>query len=157
MPLFDSQREPIKNMCTVVGRSRTPISRLHSARDGLFKDSLAADPKPVAILLSHAHLDHVGLISHTDPSIPIYASRGTSKMMLAGSLFAGQTAMPRERFRELESENPVIVGPFRITPFAVDHSIYAGLAFLIEADGSGSFIRATYGFMVASQVCIAPS
>jgi ribonuclease J len=55
-------------------------------------------------------------------------------MMLAGKLFAGQVELPRERFRELQPENPVRVGDFTITPFAVDHSIYGCLALLVEAE-----------------------
>lgn len=98
---------------------------------GLFVEG----PRPDAILLSHAHEDHTGLIRHSWPTIPIYASPGTSKMMLAGSKFAGQPALPRERYRELLGGKTVKIGDFSVTPFFVDHSIYGAQAFLIEAEG----------------------
>jgi len=92
-------------------------------------------PSPDAILLSHAHLDHTGLLDHTNAQIPVYASRGTSQMMLAGKLFALQVALPQERFREVRPDVPVEIGPFKITGFPVDHSIFGCLAYLIEAAG----------------------
>lgn len=98
---------------------------------GLFVEG----PRPDAILLSHAHEDHTGLIRHSWPNIPIYASPGTSKMMLAGSKFAGQPALPRERYRELPAGKIVKIAGFSVTPFSVDHSIYGAQAFLIEAKG----------------------
>ena len=55
-------------------------------------------------------------------------------MMMAGSMFAGQPALPRERYRELQSGQPVQIGEFIVTAFSVDHSIYGSQAFLIEAE-----------------------
>ena len=98
---------------------------------GLFDEGLSPD----AILISHAHEDHTGLIRHSRSEIPIFASVGTSKMMLAGCKFAGQPALPRDRHQELHSGTTVQIEDFRVTPFSVDHSIYGAQAFLIEADG----------------------
>ena len=42
------------------------------------------------IFITHAHLDHSGLIARSVAEIPIYATTGTSKMLLAGSIFARQ-------------------------------------------------------------------
>ncbi len=72
---------------------------------------------PHAILLSHAHLDHVGLLDHTATEIPVFASKGTSKMMLAGELFASQTCIRKDRYRELISGVPITIDAFTITPF----------------------------------------
>src|SRR5206468_9847085 len=55
--------------------------------------------------------------------------------MLAAAVFAGQKELDRSRFREVVSQTPVQVGDCRITPLAVDHSIYGSVAFLIEAEG----------------------
>jgi ribonuclease J len=99
---------------------------------GLFDDSV---PQPDAILLSHAHEDHTGLIQHSQPGIPVYAGVGTSKMMLAGSKFARQPRLPRDRHHELTAGQTIQIGEFTVTVFSVDHSIYGAQAFLIEADG----------------------
>ena len=98
---------------------------------GLFNEGPAVD----AILLSHAHMDHTGLLEYSIDDIPIYASRGTSKMMKAGAVFAAQTELPRDRFHELKATEPVRIGDCEVTGFDVDHSIYGAMAFLIEAEG----------------------
>ena len=132
MPLFDDGR----NALDTSGFWRHSTEELQKRGiiphvPGLFGDG---NP-PNAILISHAHMDHTGVLDRSRDSIPVYASRGTSKMMLAGSLFARQVGLPKERFREIEPEKPVTIGDFTITGYSVDHSIYGCLAYLIEADG----------------------
>lgn len=90
---------------------------------------------PDAILLSHAHLDHSGLLNRSVADIPIYATTGTSKMLLAGSIFAMQPRIPRDRQRVLSPEVLVQIGEFRVSAFPVDHSIFGCVALLVEADG----------------------
>ncbi len=133
MPLFDKDRQSLDTFS--LRRQTTEDLKTQDILpkvSGLFDNDT---PSLNAILLSHAHLDHTGLLNHAQDSIPIYASSGTSKMMLAGSLFAGQVELPRERFQEIKPERPVTIGNFSITGFPVDHSIYGCLAFLIEAEG----------------------
>ncbi len=136
LPLFNPKREPVDTFA--LRRMKKPELQANGILPmvlGLFDDG----PSPDAILLSHAHLDHTGLLDHTNAQIPVYASRGTSKMMLAGKLFALQVALPQERFREVRPGVPVEIGPFKITGFPVDHSIFGCLAYLIEADGKSIF------------------
>ncbi len=92
-------------------------------------------PKIDGILLSHAHGDHFGLITYTQPEIPVYLSSGASKMLMSGSLFAEQHDVPRTRQKILLPEKPEQIGAFSVTAFLVDHSSYGSLAFLIEAGG----------------------
>jgi ribonuclease J len=90
-------------------------------------------PKIDGILLSHAHGDHFGLIEQTLPEIPMYLSRGASKMLMSGSLFAGQSDLPRDRQEILLPGKPRRIGDFSVTAYLVDHSSYGSVAFLIEA------------------------
>ena len=133
MPLFKQNRELHD---TAVLRRQSSDELRHAGVlpnvPGLFD---AAGPQPDAILLSHAHEDHTGLIRHSQSSIPIYTGVGTSKMMLAGSKFAGQPKLPRDRHRKLPSGETIQIGDFAVTVFSVDHSIYGSQAFLIEAEG----------------------
>ncbi len=131
MPLFDENGQAHDGF--TLGRMNTDeleAERIIPKVPGLF----SGDDSPDAILLSHAHLDHVGLLKHTKPSIPVYASKGTSKMMLAGSVYANQQQLPRDRFREVEPERTFAIGDITVTAFPVDHSIHGCLSFLIEAD-----------------------
>jgi len=132
LPLFDAQQQLLDTRGL---KSQSTEELLQSGIIPAVAGLTAGDSAPDAILLSHAHLDHCGLLDRTSTEIPIYATSGTSKMMLAGSLFAGQSAIPRPRHRKLVSEQPVRIGEFQVTPFAVDHSIFGAVALLIEADG----------------------
>ena len=110
LPLFNQDREAVD---TFALRRMTKQDLLEShvlpKVPGLFEGSTLPD----AILLSHAHLDHTGLLDHTNEKIPVYATSGTSKMMLAGKLFANQVELPRKRFREVTPGTPFSVGAFR--------------------------------------------
>jgi len=132
LPLFDADREPFDSFrLRRMSKEELLAEGILPKVEGLFVDG----PSPDAILLSHAHLDHTGLLSHVGATIPIIASRGTSKMMLAGGIFAGQVSIPRDQFREIKPEQPTKIGRFTVTAFSVDHSIFGCLAYLIEADG----------------------
>lgn len=132
LPLVDAAGEPFDQR-SVRGKSVEELIQEGAVPNvpGLF----IKGPKVDAILLSHSHLDHAGLLHLTQPDIPIYASSGTSKMMLAGAVFGRQLELDRNRHREIVSRQPFEVGEFRITPYAVDHSSFGSLAFLIEGAG----------------------
>lgn len=133
MPLFNEDREP-HDSTTLRRQSSEELRKMGVLPNvpGLFDDTA---PKPDAILLSHAHEDHTGLLRHSQVEIPIYASVGTSKMMQAGATFAGQPILPRDRHEKIYAGQPVQIGDFSVTAFSVDHSIYGAQAFLIEAEG----------------------
>ena len=133
MPLFDSNREPFDSFSTRKASRSDLIARgIIPAVPGLF-DCAAAPPD--AILLSHAHLDHSGLMHHSRPEIPIHATVGTSKMMLAGQVFAAGPGLSRDRYRPLWPGSTLRIGSISVTPFAVDHSAFDSVSFLLEAEG----------------------
>jgi ribonuclease J len=132
LPLVNPNREPFDSS-TMRGKSTEEL--VHDGVippvPGLFTDG---EP-PTAILLTHSHLDHVGLLEFARADIPVYATTGTSKMMLAGSMFGKGRRLERARHVPVTSKIPFTVGNLTITPFAVDHSCFGSVAFLIEGDG----------------------
>lgn len=132
MPLMESDGRRF-DATRLNGRSRSELlsEGVLPKVSGLFDE----EPPPEAILLSHAHQDHTGLLHYSCPGIPVYASTGTSKMMMAGAIFAGQKQLERQRFREIKSGVSFEVGDFRITPYNVDHSAFDSMAFVIDAGG----------------------
>ena len=92
-------------------------------------------PSVDALFLSHAHADHSGLVSASRAHVPVWLSAGTSKMVMAGELFARQPTVPRVRQKMLVPGEPVTVGAFRVTAYPVDHSVFDAMAFVVEADG----------------------
>jgi ribonuclease J len=102
---------------------------------GLFLDPADNTPSPDAILLSHAHCDHTGLLKYTRKEIPVWLSPGTSDMMYVGLKFAGQSGVSQGRQKPFVPKEPFQIGDFTITAFPVDHSAFDSMAFIIEADG----------------------
>ena len=131
-PLFDADRKPFDDS---VLRDKS-VEELLQANilpnvPGLFAEGATPD----AILLSHAHMDHTGLLVHTRSEIPVYATSGTMKMMKAGGIFARQVEIPKGRHRRLVPGKTSRIGDLQVTPFSVDHSVFGSAAFLIEGDG----------------------
>jgi ribonuclease J len=94
----------------------------------------AGDASLLGVVVSHAHLDHYGLLSRVRRDLPVYIGEAGSRILSEAAFFspAGITLKPMAFLRDRE---PLQIGPFEITPFLVDHSAYDSYALLIEADG----------------------
>ena len=136
IPLVQSDRAPFDPK-TMRGKSALELIQEKTIPNvqGLF----TAGPSPDAILLSHSHPDHAGLLHLTRPQIPIYATSGTSKMMLAAAIFSRQESIDKARHRTISPKQSFTIGDITITAFSVDHSTFGSVAFLIEADGKTIF------------------
>lgn len=111
---------------------------------GLYRD---ADPSVDAILISHSHKDHSGLLQYINPQIPVYISNGAYKLMKALNDF-----LPVSKRTIINA--PVILqdkqsfekGDFTVTPYLVDHSGFYAMGFLIRETATGKTILYTGDF-----------
>jgi ribonuclease J len=102
---------------------------------GLYKNE---PPLIVAILLSHPHQDHYGLLSFVNPEIPVYMSQGC-KELIEVSYYFGQTNYDFKNVLTIKAWQPFKKANFTITPYLVDHSGFDALGYLIETEGKKLF------------------
>ena len=107
-------------------------NRLLPART-LFSDIAGKAKNVDAVLLSHAHIDHYGLIGRLPKDIPIYVSHATSELIRFTDRFTPHKIghINTTTFQDYE---PFDVGAFNITLFLIDHSAFDSYAFLISAE-----------------------
>ncbi|MDU2065032.1 MAG: MBL fold metallo-hydrolase [Sporomusaceae bacterium] len=86
-----------------------------------------------AVLFSHYHGDHTGLIESIHPDIPVYMGEATAKVMnmMAQFVSVRPSVQPAACF---VSGQAFQIGDFTITPYLVDHSAYDAYAFVIQAE-----------------------
>jgi ribonuclease J len=89
--------------------------------------------KSDAVLVSHSHQDHFGLIERLNPETPVYMGELGKNLIDATHVLIGKERHGNN-FRYFKAWEPFQVGDFRITPYLVDHSAIDAYAFLIEAD-----------------------
>ena len=98
-----------------------------------------AKNKVDALLISHPHQDHFGLMEMIGTEVPVYIGQLSLDLINATKIF-----------RDIESLNGnfaiikawewfTVADTFRVKPFLVDHSAPEAFAFLIEADGKRVF------------------
>lgn len=89
-----------------------------------------------AVLFSHYHGDHIGLMESINADIPLYISD------LSLSILKQQNARQKvfeekvvNRIETYKAASSLVFGDITVTPFMVDHSAFDSHMFLVEADG----------------------
>jgi len=136
LPLVDENMEQFDSK-KIRGKSKEDLIQSGVLPDieGLYEGERSSVD---AILLSHPHQDHYGLLSFVNPGIPIYLSEGC-RQLLEVSHFFGQTDFDAINVKPVKVWKQFNQGDFIIRPYLVDHSGFAALAFLIEAEGKRIF------------------
>ncbi|NLB54506.1 MAG: MBL fold metallo-hydrolase [Lentisphaerae bacterium] len=87
-----------------------------------------------AVIISHAHIDHYGLLKYINPLIPVYLSAGTETLIRISQIFeiCEKFELDIRRFTMYE---PLKIGEILIKPYLMDHSAFDAAAFEIAAEG----------------------
>jgi ribonuclease J len=102
--------------------------------DGLAEDSSSL----LAIILSHGHRDHWGLVPKVSRQIPLVMGKATESIMRAAANFVPD-AIALNAAQHLEHGKRIQLGPFLIIPRLVDHSGFDAYAMEVEANGKRLF------------------
>lgn len=89
-----------------------------------------------AVLFSHYHGDHIGLMESINADIPLYI--GDLSLSILKQQNIRQKAFDENvvnRIETYKAASPLVFGDITVTPFMVDHSAFDSHMFLIEADG----------------------
>jgi ribonuclease J len=123
--------------------------QLSSGKTSLLLDAglpLSADSQPVdlsrltvdALLVSHPHQDHFGLMASLPSGTPVYMGALARSLIDATQVFLGKDRYALD-FHDFKAWQPFTIGDFTITAYLVDHSAADAYAFLIEAEGKRLF------------------
>ncbi len=134
MPLVDSngERFDFKKYNRLKGHELVKEGVLPDIKGFYERDT---SNKPVdALIISHSHVDHYGLIGFVRKDIPCHLGAGTKRLIDLTNIFVGgNNYIHKERI--LKSEKQFQIGNFSITPFLMDHLAFDSYAFLIENNG----------------------
>ncbi len=102
------------------------------------KGFAAPDPSLLGVVISHPHQDHYGLSYRLPEETTFLIGKATEAILDAAALFS-PSGLKLKNVKHLSDRTPIVLGPFTITPFLVDHSAYDSYAVLVEADGKRIF------------------
>jgi len=134
MPLVNPDRTPFDAKET---ENRT-VDELIQSRVLPDIPSLYQDNSNTAVLISHAHQDHYGLMKYLNPSCKVYLGFATQLLIELTYTFTGN-AWTFSKTKHIKHYTTFKIGDIRITPYLMDHSAFDAYAFLIEADGKSLF------------------
>ncbi len=90
------------------------------------------------LIISHPHQDHWGLATNISKEVPVYMGESASRILQEAAFFMwGQGIFHPAGY--LRNKEPFEIGPFRVTPFLMDHSAFDSYSLLVEADGKRLF------------------
>jgi ribonuclease J len=112
-----------------------------------------------ALVISHPHQDHYGLLRELPPNWPVWCGEAAAILMrTTAAVGGGRIAQPLHPYR---SGQRFEVGPFAITPFLTDHSAFDAHMVLVECAGrrllySGDFRRTGRKAKLVDRMMAAP-
>ena len=102
---------------------------------GIYNDS---EKLVDGVIISHPHLDHIGLINYVDKNVQCYLGEACHELIKIGNIFSRQD-IQIEHANYFEKEKTFQIGDISITPYWADHSAFDAYSFLVEANGKSIF------------------
>ena len=96
------------------------------------------DDSLVGVILSHPHQDHHGLMRLLPETTPLFMGAAAERIIAAAAMFI-RGSVPLCAAGYLKDGLSFDAGPFRITPYLVDHSAYDSYAIMVESGGKRLF------------------
>lgn len=91
------------------------------------------EPKFDAVLISHAHFDHVAHLTYLHSQIPVYLGEATKRILDSTAVTTRQQLFGEDSdIRTFRSNKEISIGDLEITPIHVDHSVPGAYGFLVE-------------------------
>lgn len=108
-------------------------SPLDATDGGQLPETLDRSAHVDAVVLSHAHHDHVGLLGDLPTTWPIWSGAPTRDLTCLSAAVGGRRLdAPWTTWRSFE---PFTAGPFTVTPLLTDHSAFDAHMVLVEVGG----------------------
>ena len=92
-----------------------------------------------ALILSHAHQDHYGLINYLHDACPVFLGEATHKLIEITNIFNRNKDWKIAYPNYFVSGKSFWIGDIEITPYLMDHSAFDAYAFMIKANGKSLF------------------
>lgn len=102
-------------------------------------DTSYRNNKVDALLISHPHQDHFGLMESVGKEVPVFIGQVSEDLIKATKRFLGVNP-PQCNFKRFTPWKEIkILDTFSVYPYLMDHSSPEAFAFLIEVDGKRIF------------------
>lgn len=110
--------------------------QLADTKGNMPEENLSIDDPYDAVVFTHYHVDHVGLLEYIAKNIPLYIGQAAKEILF---LEKAQAESPlTERIRRMytyQDGTAFTIGDIQVTPILADHSAFDAYMLLIEADG----------------------
>jgi ribonuclease J len=112
------------------------MSREELLKAGILPDipSLYQYDTNTALLISHAHRDHYGLMEHINPSCQVWLGFSTELLIELTNTFVNNT-WTIQNAHHFKHDKKFKIGDIEITPYLMDHAAFDAYAFLVESGG----------------------
>lgn len=94
-----------------------------------------SDDDLLGIFISHPHPDHYGLLGQITEDVPVYMGDAARKIIEVSAFFTPLPSLGQVQPQIYADRESIQIGPFTVTPLAIDHSAHDSYCLLIEAEG----------------------